>query len=290
MNAWKENRGTWITINISHTFIVQLQNYFHTHNPVECCDSAEECHFPSCTCTYTRHIIFMKRHSITSIRIITKYSFHVHTVYAIYFASLIFSRIGTSRHFREWLNSRLRRRANMDGGRRNHCYSLICTCTVYCATVVLWIHKSHSCVGIGLIGGKLFVRVVDFANSTRLAKFAKIKNPRNIWRIQYYKVYIKTCPCYTNFMRFKSRLINNSGYTWKHVYTYNVPVGTHEQNIHVSVWSWWREIIFLHSSTVNKMLQRSPCLELDLIIFQNWSVINDTLCQLLKQQNVEFSW
>ena len=27
--------------------------------------------------------------------------------------------------------------------------------------------------------------VVEFANSTRLAKFTKIKNLRNIWHIQY---------------------------------------------------------------------------------------------------------
>ena len=35
-------------------------------------------------------------------------NFIYNTVYAIYFASQIFSRIGTSRHFREWLNSRSR--------------------------------------------------------------------------------------------------------------------------------------------------------------------------------------
>ena len=40
------------------------------------------------------------------------------TVYAIYFASPNFSRIGTSRHFREWVNSRSRRRA-MDGSEVN---------------------------------------------------------------------------------------------------------------------------------------------------------------------------
>ena len=59
-------------------------------------------------------------------------------------------------------------------------------CTVL---LVLRIHKSHSCVGIRgkfifaccriLASGSevnLFLRV-EFANSTRLAKFAKIKTP-----------------------------------------------------------------------------------------------------------------
>ena len=58
------------------------------------------------------------------------------------------------------------------------CAHALCTVLL----VLRMIHKLHSCVGIG---GKLFLRVVKFANSTRLAKFAKIKPPRNIWRIQY---------------------------------------------------------------------------------------------------------
>ena len=66
------------------------------------------------------------------------------TVYAIYFRESNFSRIGASRHFREWLNSRSRRRAIMDGGRRNSFARALCT-----VLLVLRIHKSHSCVGIG---------------------------------------------------------------------------------------------------------------------------------------------
>ena len=60
-----------------------------------------------------------------------------------------FSRIGTARHFREWLNLRSRRRAIMDGGQRNQYHSLICMCTVYCTTSIAHICKSHCCIGIG---------------------------------------------------------------------------------------------------------------------------------------------
>ena len=89
-----------------------------------------------------------------------------------------FSRIGTSRHFCEWLNSRSRRRAIMDGGRRNQYHSLICTCIVYCTTSIAYTQ-------VAFLRWDYFRAVVEFANSTRLAKFAKIKPPRNIWRIQY---------------------------------------------------------------------------------------------------------
>ena len=64
----------------------------------------------------------------------------------------------------------------MDGGRRNQYHSLICMCTdsALCTvlhTQVAFLHRDR--------------KFVEFANSTRLAKFAKIKTPRNIWRIQY---------------------------------------------------------------------------------------------------------
>ena len=117
------------------------------------------------------------------------------TVYAIIFRESNFSRIGTSRHFREWLNSRLRRRAMdeeisiihsfsegkiSDPALRMHC---VLYYYYYCA-----VHKSHSCVGIGgKSGGKYFCVLLNpriAPGSTRLAKFAKIKSPRNIWRIQ----------------------------------------------------------------------------------------------------------
>ena len=75
------------------------------------------------------------------------------------FSESNFSRIGTSRHFREWLNSRLRRRAMDEEISIIHSFSegkisdsaLHMHCVLYydyCA-----VHKSHSCVGIG---GKYF--------------------------------------------------------------------------------------------------------------------------------------
>ena len=74
----------------------------------------------------------------------------------------------------------------MDGGRRNQYHSLICTCTVYCTTSIAYIYTSRI-LPLGRSGSEvnLFSRVVEFANSTRLVKFAKIKPPWNIWRIQY---------------------------------------------------------------------------------------------------------
>ena len=113
-------------------------------------------------------------------------------VYCILYTPYIFHesnflRIGTSRHFRKWLNSRSRRRAIMDGGRRNQYHSLICTCTVYCTTSIVY-NVYTSCILASGSEVNLFSRVIEFANSTRLAKFAKIKPPRNIWR-RYVQVY-----------------------------------------------------------------------------------------------------
>ena len=63
-----------------------------------------------------------------------------------------FSRIGTSRHFREWLNSRSRRRA-MDGGisiihsfseLKANLASLPCTCTMYCTTSIAYTSRIHA--------------------------------------------------------------------------------------------------------------------------------------------------
>ena len=67
-----------------------------------------------------------------------------------------------------------------------------CTCTVYCTqtyilqnsgtvllvlrTQVAFLHRDQRYI---------FLCVVKFASSTRLAKFAQIKTLRNIWRIQY---------------------------------------------------------------------------------------------------------
>ena len=54
---------------------------------------------------------------------------HVYCICHI-FRESNFSRIGTSRYFREGLNSRSRKRAIMDGGQRTQYHSLICMCTV----------------------------------------------------------------------------------------------------------------------------------------------------------------
>ena len=66
-----------------------------------------------------------------------------------------FSRIGTSRHFREWLNSRSRRRA-MDG-EFTYLHFARALCTVQSVLLVLHTQVAflglHSCVGIG---GKFF--------------------------------------------------------------------------------------------------------------------------------------
>ena len=67
----------------------------------------------------------------------------------------------------------------MDGGRRNQYHSLICMCTVYCTTSIA--HTQVSCILASGSEVNLFLCVVKFANSTRLAK---IKPPRNIWHIQ----------------------------------------------------------------------------------------------------------
>ena len=94
-----------------------------------------------------------------------------------------FSQIGTSRRFHEWLNSRSRRRAKDGEISIIHSFARA-LCTVL---LVLLVHKSHSCVGNS--GSKVnFVCVVEFVNSTRLTKFAKIKPLQNIWRIQYFPV------------------------------------------------------------------------------------------------------
>ena len=114
---------------------------------------------------------------VSSIACLLYYNF-THVLYTPYF-----SRIGTSRHFREWLNSRSRRRVIMDGGQRNQYHSLICMCTMYCTILVLRMYTSRILASGSEVN--LFLRVVEFANSTRLAKFAKIKPSRNIWRIQY---------------------------------------------------------------------------------------------------------
>ena len=53
-------------------------------------------------------------------------------------------------------------------------------CTVYCNSSIAYTSRIH-----GRDRRSIFLHVVKFANSTRLAKFAKIKPPRNIWRIQY---------------------------------------------------------------------------------------------------------
>ena len=89
-------------------------------------------------------------------QIITKSSNFIH-VYCIHhmFCESNFLRIGTSRHFREWLNSRLRRRSSNHGRRSEKSVSfthLHVHCVLY--YLVLRIHNSHSCVGTVGIGGK----------------------------------------------------------------------------------------------------------------------------------------
>ena len=60
----------------------------------------------------------------------------------------------------------------MDRGRRNQYHSLICTCTMYCTTSIAYVYTSRILASGSEVS--LFSRVVEFANSTRLAKFAKI--------------------------------------------------------------------------------------------------------------------
>ena len=57
---------------------------------------------------------------------------------------------------------------------------MYCTITSIAYTQVAFLRQGRSGSEVNL-----FLRVVEFANSTRLAKFAKINPPRNIWRIQY---------------------------------------------------------------------------------------------------------
>ena len=57
-----------------------------------------------------------------------------------------FSRIGTSRHFREWFNSRWRRRA-MDANQYlsfTHFQKAKVTCTVYCTTSIAYTSRIHA--------------------------------------------------------------------------------------------------------------------------------------------------
>ena len=97
------------------------------------------------------------------------------TVYAIYFASLNFSRIGTSRHFGEWWNSWSRRRAIMDGEISIiHSFArALCTVLLVLQTQVAFMRRDRRWI---------FLRVVKFTNSTRLAKFAG-KKTREIYGV-----------------------------------------------------------------------------------------------------------
>ena len=115
----------------------------------------------------------------TCIESLTKlWKYRMTTVYAHIFRESNFSRIRTLRHFREWLNSRSKSAMNGEFSIRLvvscalhvHCVKKKCVCML------------HSCVGSEV---NIFLRVVNFASSTRLAKFTKIKPSRNIWRIQY---------------------------------------------------------------------------------------------------------
>ena len=91
-----------------------------------------------------------------------------------------FSQIGTSRHIHEHVKFAIEEKSN---GKKKisiiHSFArALCTVLLVLRTQVAF--PSHSWSGL-----EVNFLCVKFANRTRLAKFAKIKTPRNIWRIQY---------------------------------------------------------------------------------------------------------
>ena len=96
-------------------------------------------------------------------------------------------------------------------------------CTVYASGI----HASGSEVNI-------FSRVVNFASSTRLAKFAKIKPSRNIWRIQYMQQCIGRAFFAIGFHKIAPATEKNSNfYPDLHGYYKEVYTCTHSCTSHV---------------------------------------------------------
>ena len=94
-----------------------------------------------------------------------------------------FSRIGTLRHFREWLNSRSRR-------------------AMYC------VHKSHSCVGIG---GKYFRVLIN----SRIAPTREIRENKNPAKYMAY-----TVPCRSVCFQFPFIFLHISTILFKIIYVH----------------------------------------------------------------------